>query len=121
MLSHIPARILKHTVTLHVCTGVDVWQSPTVQNIEVKNVCMQPSHETRKTSSNTEVVLRSLLFIDAWRSSPRNLDVQALQQASETSGLPMTLTFRGTKYTVLTVDTLFDDEGNYHHTEVGLV
>lgn len=121
MLTPIPARILKHTVVFHVCTGVDVWQNPTVTDLTVSKVVMQPTHETRKTTTNTEVVLRSLLFIDARRSSPSNLDVQALQQTSEANGLPLTLTFGGNTYTVLTVDTLYDDEGVYHHAEVGLV
>ena len=33
----------------------------------------------------------------------------------------MTLLFNGSQYTVLTVDTLYDDTGVYHHTELGVV
>lgn len=33
----------------------------------------------------------------------------------------MTLVFEGSTYTVLTVDTLYDDTGKLHHTELGVV
>ena len=117
----IPARILTHSVVLRVCSGVDVWQAPTWTETQLSKVCMQPSHETRKTRDNTEVVLRSLLFIDAVRSVPAGLDVGALQVQSEAAGQPMTLTFEGEEYTVLTVEKLFDDRGVLHHWEVGCV
>ena len=117
----IPYKILTHTVTFNVCTGVDMWQEPVWSPTVVSRVCMQPCHETRKTDTNTEVLLRSLLFVDAVRSIPAGLDIEALQIASEAAGQPMQVIFEGKTYTVLTVETLFSDTGEYHHTEVGLV
>ena len=121
MLSPIPSRILKHTVTLQTCTGVDMWQAPTWEQTTLTHVCMQPSNETKKSKDNTEVVLRGVCFVDARRSTPAGIDLDAMQIQSETNGQPMTLIFGGSTYTVLTVDTLYDDTGMLHHTELGVV
>lgn len=122
MLRPIPSRILKHTVTLQVCSGVDTWEAPTWDPIiTLSRVCMQPSNETKKSKDNTEVVLRGVCFVDARRSSPSGIDLDALQIQSEANGQPMTMTFGGSTYTVLTVDTLYDDTGILHHTELGVV
>ena len=59
-LSPIPARILKQSATLRVCSGVDMWQEPTWTETALGSICIQPSNETRKTKDNTEAVLRSL-------------------------------------------------------------
>ena len=120
MLRPIPSRILKHTVTLQTCTGVDMWQSPTWEQTTLTRVCMQPSNETKKSKDNTEVVLRGVCFVDARRSTPAGIDLDAMQNQSEANGQPMTLLFNGSQYTVLTVDTLYDDTGILHHTELGL-
>jgi len=117
----VPARVLKHAVTLKICSGVDIWQAPVWGLQELTGVCMQPSHETRKTKDNTEVVLRSLLFVDAKRSRPEGLDFEELQKRSEANGEPMRLVFEENEYTVLTVEKLFDDKGKLHHWEVGCV
>lgn len=121
MLQPIPSRILKHTVTLQHCTGVDMWQAPTWDQTTLSRVCMQPSNETKKAKDNTEVVLRGVCFVDARRSSPAGIDLDAMQIESEANGQPMTLIFGGSTYTVLAVDTLYDDTGILHHTELGLV
>lgn len=121
MLRPIPSRILKHTVTLQTCAGVDMWQAPAWTQTTLGKVCMQPSNETKKSKDNTEVVLRGVCFVDARRSSPAGIDLDAMQEQSEKNGQPMTLIFGGNTYTVLTVDTLYDDTGVLHHTELGLV
>ena len=59
-LSPIPARILKQSATLRVCSGVDMWQEPTWAETALECICIQPSNETRKTRDNTEAVLRSI-------------------------------------------------------------
>ncbi len=124
MIKPIPPRILKQTVTLRVCSAIDAWQTPTWTNYTISHVCIQPTHETAKTKENTEVALKSVLFIDARLSTP-NLDINALQVESEKNGVPCAVEHtQGTtvmKYTVLGVDTLFDDRGNVHHYEVRLV
>ena len=121
MLRPIPSRILKHIVTLQICVSVDTHQSPTWSQTTLSRVCMQPSNETKKAKDNTEVVLRGVCFVDARRSSPAGIDLDAMQIESEANGQPMTLIFGGNTYTVLTVDTLYDDTGVLHHTELGLV
>ena len=121
MLRPIPSRILKHTVTLQTCAGVDMWQAPAWTQTTLGKVCMQPSNETKKSKDNTEVVLRGVCFVDARRSTPAGIDLDAMQSQSEANGQPMTLLFNGSRYTVLTVDTLYDDTGILHHTELGLV
>lgn len=121
MLKPIPAKMLHHSVVFRIVAGTDVWQNPQVQEVTASKVCMQPSSETRRTAQNTEVVLRSMLFVDARLSRPIGIDPAALKVQSEQNGAPLTCTFNGQSYTVHTVETLYDDEGRLHHYEVGLV
>ena len=65
--------------------------------------------------------MRKTYYVDAVRSTPRGLDLDTMQQQSEQNGQPMVLVFQGTPYTVLTVETLYDDTGQLHHWELGLV
>lgn len=121
MLKPIPSKILKHTVTLNICEGVDRYQSPTFAQQEIRHCVMQPTNETRRTTSNTEVVLRGLMFADARRTQPVGYDFEAAKNTSEAAGYPLTLTFNGQEFTVETVETLYDDEGYLHHYELGLI
>lgn len=127
MLSPIPRRILRDTLTLTVPGGFDRYQAPINPTVyTVQNVHIQSNNETRKTTENTEVVLRAILFVDARYSTPA-LDFWALQTAAQQAGGVMTCTVtdrRGSvtgPYTVLVVDGLPDDEDNLHHWELGLV
>lgn len=127
MLSPIPRRILRDTLTLSVPSGFDRYQKPLTPTVyTVQNVHIQNSNETRKTSNNTEVLLRAILFVDARYSTPK-LDYWALQAAVQAAGGVMTCTVTDRRggttgpYTVLVVDGLPDDEGNLHHWELGLV
>lgn len=127
MLRPIPQRILRDMVTIKVCTGVDAWQKPSWQKTLVKNVHLQNTNEVRKTANNTEVVLRSILFIDARRSVPA-LDYDALAMQSEAAGRPMravVMDFKGRKigdYEVLVVDMGPNvPSTTTHHVELGLV
>ena len=120
MLRPIPAKILTHSATLRQCSGVDVWENPSYIETPLSRICIQPVHSTVMTKDNTEVSLTSVAFIDARLSRPAGLDFQAAQDASEANGAPLELLYNGRHYTVLTVDTLCDDTGAYHHTELGL-
>lgn len=127
MLSPIPRRILRDTLTLSVPGGFDRYQAPLDPTVyTVQNVHLQSNNETRKTTENTEVVLRAILFVDARYSAPA-LDFWALQTAAQQAGGVMTCTVTDRRggvtgpYTVLVVDGLPDDEGNLHHWELGLV
>lgn len=120
MLKPIPSKILRSTALVEVCTGVDMYQNQTYQEYTVKKVHLQPTNEVRKTASNTEIVLRSILFVDARTSTPA-LDWSALLQAAHDAAGDMRVTVRNVTYTVLSVDALRDDTDELHHYEVGLV
>ena len=127
MLSPIPRRILRDTLTLTVPGGFDRYQNPTDPTVyTVQNVHLQADNSTHKTPQNTEVTLRGVLFVDARYSTP-HLDFWALQAAVQAAGGVMTCTVtdrRGNTtgpYSVLVVDGLPDDEANLHHWELGLV
>ena len=131
MLSPIPRRILRDTLTLSVPTGFDRYQNPVFNSQQttsytVHNVHLQADNSTHRTAQNTEVTLRGVLFIDGRYSTP-SLDYWALQEAVQAAGGVMTCTItdkRGNAsgpYNVLVVDGLPDDEDNLHHWELGLV
>lgn len=127
MLSPIPQSLLVDIATLKVCTGVDAWQSPTWEEYTVNNVHLQNTNEVKKTKDNTEVVLRSILFVDATRSTPQ-LDFDGLATSSQATGKPMrceVYSSSGTlygDYEVLTVDPVPNVPSNtIHHVELGLV
>ena len=120
MLRPIPAKILKSTATVDVCSGVDMYQNQTYTTYTVNRVHLQPTNEMRKTQTDTEVLLRSILFVDARISTPQLDWCAMLNTAHENSG-DMRVTVRGVEYTVLSVDELRDDTDGLHHWEVGLV
>lgn len=120
MLKPIPSRILRSTATVKVCSGVDLYQNQTYTEYTVKKVHLQPTNEIRKTATNTDCVLRSILFVDARTSTPF-LDYCALLQAAHSIGGDVRVIVRGEEFTVLTVDALRDDTDNLHHFELGLV
>lgn len=114
-------------MTLKVCIGMDVWQKPSWQDYTVQNVHIQNTNEVKKTKENTEVVLRSILFIDGRRSTP-SLDYDSLAEQSQKAGKPLrcvVFNSRGQKYgeyEVLTVDPVPDVPATrIHHIELGLV
>lgn len=127
MLRPIPQQLLRDMVTLKVCTGVDIWQNPTWEEYQVSNVHLQNANEIRKTKDNTEVVLRSVLFVDMTRSAPA-LDYGALMAQSESAGRTMRCVcsdasgnFQG-DYEVVSVDLVPDIPATkIHHVELGLV
>ena len=120
MLAPIPRQILTDSMTLFVPTGLDVYQNPTGTTYAVANVHLQNTNEIRRTATNSEVVLRSILFVDARLSSPR-LDYIALADAAQGVGAQMTVTVNTVSFTVKTVDAVPDDTGKTHHWELGLV
>lgn len=120
MLKPIPSKILKSTATVKVCSGVDRYQNQTYTEYTVKKVHLQPTNEIRKTQENTDITLRSILFVDAHTSAP-HLDWCALFQSAHTSLGDMRVIVRGEEYTVIGVDALRDDTDNLHHYEVSLV
>lgn len=127
MLRPIPQSLLGDMMTLKVCTGIDRWQKATWQEYKVNNVHLQNTNEVKKTKENTEVVLRSVLFIDGSRSRPA-LDYDTLAEQSQKAGKPLrceVFNSRGQKYgeyEVLTVDPVPDYPATrVHHIELGLV
>lgn len=120
MRKPIPSKILKSTAIVRVCTGVDRYQNQTYTEHTVKRVHIQPTNEVRKTQDNTEIVLRSLLFVDARISTPV-LDWYGLLQTAHENEGDMRVIVRGQEYTVIGVDELRDDTDNLHHWEISLV
>lgn len=119
MLTPIPSKILRSTATVKACTGVDRYQKQTYTEYTVKHVHIQPTNEIRKTPSNTDCTLRSILFADARKSTP--LDWWGLfTEAGKVAG-DVRVIVRGVEYTVRTVDELRDDTDMLHHWEIGLV
>ena len=120
MLKPIPARILRTTATVKVCSGVDRYQNQTYTEYALKRVHLQPTNEIRKTQDNTDITLRSILFVDARTSAPF-LDWCALLQTAHDNLGDMRVIVRNETYTVIGVDELRDDTDNLHHWEVSLV
>ena len=120
MLKPIPSRILRSTATVKVCSGVDRYQNQTYTEYTVAKVHLQPTNEIRKTQDNTEIVLRSILFVDVKTSSPA-LDWCGLLQTAHVNRGDMRVIVRGEEYAVIGVDALRDDTDNLHHWEVSLV
>ena len=120
MLKPIPAKILRSTAKVEACTGVDRYQNPAYSTYTVRNVHLQPTNEVRKTTDNTECILRSILFVDAHHSRPV-LDWDALFKTAQEVGGDVKVTVRGTVYTIASIDALRDDTDLFHHYEIGLV
>lgn len=125
MLTPIPARILRDTVTFSVPVGITDYQQPATKTLTVQRVHLQSDNTTRRTATNQEVTLRGILYIDARLSFPA-LDYWSLQTGAQAAGAVMTCTVKDRRggvsgpYTVQTIDGLPDDEGNIHHWELGL-
>ena len=119
MLRPIPAKIMRSTATVKVCTGVDRYQNQTYTEYTVKNVHLQPTNELKKTDVNTSNVLRAILFVDRRHSAPE-LDWLALFQSSQRLAGDIKIIVRGIEYTVFSVDELRDDTDCFHHWEIGL-
>lgn len=127
MLRPIPGDLLKYTAIISVCSGIDRWQNPTWTDYTINRVHLQATNEVKRTRDNTEVVLRSVLWLDGRRSQPV-MDWYALQKQSEENGREMkvrVLNVRDTEiasYTVKTVDALPNyPSDRIHHWEMGLV
>lgn len=105
---------------------MDAWQNARWDEITVKPVHLQNTNEVKKSKENTEIVLRSMLFIDARRSRPY-LDYDTLAEQSQAAGKPMRAVVYnagGQKYgdyEVVTVDPGPDYPATrVHHIELGL-
>ena len=114
MLRPIPQSLLGDLAIIKVCTGMDA-------------VVPGAASLVAETKENTEVVLRSTLFIDARLSRPA-LDYDSLAEHSQKAGKPLrceVFNSQGQKYgeyEVLTVDPVPDVPATrVHHVELGLV
>lgn len=119
MLRPIPARILRNTATVKVCTGVDFYKNPTYAEYTVRKTHIQPTNEIRKTTTNTDCTLRAILFADAHISTP--FEWWTNFTTSHENGGDMKVVVNGVEYTVFTVEELPDDTGLLHHWEIGLL
>lgn len=127
MLRPIPSDLLKYTAVISVCTGIDKWQKPTWEDYTISRVHLQATNEVKRTRDNVEVVLRSMLWIDARRSHPVQ-DWYALQKLSEDNGRELKVSVLNASgadvgtFTVKTVDALPNyPSDRIHHWEMGMV
>ena len=120
MLKPIPARIMRSTVTVKACTGIDRYQNQTFSEYTVKRVHIQPTNEIRKGINNTDCTLRSILFVDGRNSAP-SLDWWGIFNTAHAIGGDLKVIVRGEEFTVFTVDELRDDTDSFHHWEIGLM
>ena len=120
MLRPIPARILRSTATVEVCTGIDTYQNQTYTTYTVNRVHLQPTEKVIKAADNSDQQLNSILFVDMRHSTP-SIDWAALHEAAHSIGGDMRVIVRGITYTVAEVDLLMDDTDQPHHWEIGLV
>lgn len=126
MLSPIPSVMLKDSAVFHVPVSLNDYQKPVYQDYAVKKVHIQNSNEVRRTSTNEEVVLKAILFVDGKKSAP-SYDYMALMAMAESVGADMTVTVteangNSNEYTVTMVDAVPDVPAiRTHHTEIGLV
>jgi hypothetical protein len=116
----IKASVLRSTATVKVCNGTDIYQNQTYTEYTVQRVYVQPTEEIVKTMDNTDQRLKSILFVDARRSSPA-LDWHALFQSAHDKGGDVRVVIRDVTYTVASVDGLRDGTDTLHHWEIGLV
>lgn len=115
-----PAHVYSQNVTLKVCTGIDRYQKPSWHDYEISGVNLQATNETRKTATNTEVLLRSIAFFDSLYTSPQ-LDLSNLKIQSESSGRSLQLIEGSNTFTVMSVDVIDDEYCNFDHFELGLI
>ena len=120
MLRPIPARILRSTAQVKVCTSVDLYQNQVYgQNYTVQHVHIQPTERIMKTTNNTNQQLSAVLFVDIRHSSPRLNWAELLQSAHEKGG-DVRVIVRGFEYTVAAADLLRNDTDQPHHWEISL-
>ena len=115
----INASVLRSTATVKVCNGTDIYQNQTYTEYTLQRVYVQPTEDIVKTTDNTDQRLKSVLFVDARRSSPA-LDWHALFQSAHDKGGDMRVVIRDVTYTVASVDGLRDGTDKLHHWEIGL-
>lgn len=120
MLQPIPKVLLNKSMTLKVPKEMDSFQNITFTEYEVNNVHLQNTNEVKKDKDNTEVVLRSILFIDSRLSNPK-LDYMALEKEAEKNRATLRVIIDGLDYEVLTVDEVPNIPYGVHHYELGLV
>ena len=119
VLRPIPARMLHDTAVFHVTTGIDDWQAPTTKDVYIPACHVQPVHEIRKSSANTDISAKGVLFVPG-----DNPDMVQIAKESEAAGHPLTVTVTTaygleSAYAVLSVDALPDVPAlAVHHWEV---
>jgi hypothetical protein len=120
MLRPIPAKILRSSATVKVCSGVDMYQNQTYTTYTVNRVHLQPTERIVKSVDNTDQQLSGILFVDIRHSSPALNWAKLLHDAHALGG-DMRVEVRGIEYTVLTADGLRDDTDRLHHWEIGVI
>lgn len=121
----IPPRMLRHTVTLRVPTGMDAYHVVQYEDVLLNRVCLQRSLTTNKRNANgaqnTEAAFSATLFVDARLSTPKGIDLDALKRRADAAGSDLHVLSGGSDYVVKSVEVYLDDRAQVHHYEAGLV
>lgn len=121
----IPPRMLRHTVTLRVPTGMDAYHVVQYEDVLLNRVCLQRSLTTNKRSANgaqnTEAAFNATLFVDVRLSTPKGIDLDALKRRADAAGSDLHVLCGSSDYVVKSVEGYLDDRAQVHHYEVGLV
>ena len=120
MLRPIPAKILRSSATVKVCSGVDMYQNQTYTTYTVNRVHLQPTERIVKSVDNTDQQLSGILFVDVRHSSPALNWAKLLHDAHALGG-DMRVEVRGIEYTVIMADLLRDDTDKPHHWEISMI
>lgn len=106
----IPRSLLIHSGELLTPSGEDIYGKPSFSSTNLANIRIEPTSKIIQTKDNKSVQLSSILFFDCMNSIPK--DTVFFEE--------QTLVFMGRKYTVTSIEMLFDGR-KLHHYEVGLI
>lgn len=110
-IRHIPRKLLIHSVTHGYNPANSTWGNTTFGGTRtVSYVRIEPSSKLVVTKDGKQVQLSAVMFYDAVNSSPIGITF------AENDGV----TFGSKTYTVVSVDTIYDN-ADLHHVEVGLI
>lgn len=105
----IPKRLLPHTAELYNVTA-DAWQNKTDTLAgTLNNVRIEPSSQVVFTPQSNQVTLSALMYYDCVNSS-----------GADGFEIGQVVVFNNVRYTIQTVDALYDAR-RLHHYEVGLI
>jgi len=110
MVRSIPINLLFHNAVYYKRLGKNDYEEiEYAEPVTLKRVRVDPSTTIIKRSDGDETALRSLLFYDAVKSLPLNIDFAENDK----------INFEGRDYLIANIEYLYDNN-KLHHLEIGL-